>query len=43
MNATQPAVVNFGAAPGSVELREVPIPEIGPDDVLLEVEAVAAK
>jgi len=40
MNATQPAVVNFGTAPGSVEIREVPIPEIGPEDVLLEVEAV---
>ncbi len=40
MPATQPAVVNFGAAPFSVELREVPVPEIGPDDVLLEVEAV---
>ncbi len=40
MNATQPAVVNFGAAPGSVEVREVPVPEIGPEDVLLEVDAV---
>lgn len=40
MNATQPAVVTFGATPGSVEIREVPIPTIGPDDVLLEVEAV---
>lgn len=40
MNATQPAVVTFGATPGSVEIRDVPIPTIGPDDVLLEVEAV---
>lgn len=40
MSATQPAIVNFGAAPFSVELREVPVPEIGPDDVLLEVGAV---
>lgn len=40
MNATQPAVVNFGPEPHSVELREVPVAEIGPDDVLLEVDAV---
>ena len=35
-----PAVVNFSSAPQSVELRDVPRPEFGPDDVLLEVEAV---
>ena len=40
MSATQPAVVNFGSEPHSVELRDVPVPEIGPDDVLLEVDAV---
>ena len=40
VSATQPAVVNFGATPGSVELRDVPVPEIGADDVLLEVAAV---
>ena len=40
MSTTQPAVVNFGASPWSVELREMPIPEIGADDVLLQVEAV---
>ena len=40
MSRTQPAVVNFGSAPHSVELREVPVPQIGPDDVLLEVAAV---
>ena len=40
MSATQPAVVNFGSAPHSVELREVPVAEIGADDVLLEVDAV---
>lgn len=34
MNA---AVVNFAPTSGSVELREIPKPEIGPDDVLLEV------
>jgi alcohol dehydrogenase/L-iditol 2-dehydrogenase len=40
MSANQPAVVNFGSAPHSVELREVPVDEIGADDVLLEVDAV---
>jgi alcohol dehydrogenase/L-iditol 2-dehydrogenase len=35
------ALVNFAAVPGSVELREVPVPEPGPADVLLKVEAVA--
>lgn len=33
-------LVNFSPEPESVELRELPIPEIGPSDVLLEVEAV---
>ena len=36
----QPAIVNFGPEPHSVELREIPVPNIGPDDVLLEVAAV---
>jgi L-iditol 2-dehydrogenase len=40
MTTLQPAVVNFGPAPHSVDLREIPIPTIGPDDVLLEVAAV---
>jgi alcohol dehydrogenase/L-iditol 2-dehydrogenase len=31
------AVVNFARERGSVELRDLPPPEIGPDDVLLEV------
>lgn len=31
------AVVNFAPTRGSVELRDLPTPEIGPDDVLLEV------
>ncbi len=35
------AVVNFAPEPGSVELREVDIPEIGKRDVLLEVQAVS--
>jgi L-iditol 2-dehydrogenase len=34
MNA---AVVNFAPTRGSVEIRDIPTPEIGPDDVLLEV------
>ena len=40
MPNTYPAVVNFANARGSVELRQVPEPEIGPEDVLLEVGAV---
>jgi L-iditol 2-dehydrogenase len=32
-----PAVVNFAPTSGSVELREIVQPEIGPEDVLLEV------
>ena len=40
MPKTMPAVVNFGSEPGSVELREVPVPEIGEEDVLLAVRAV---
>lgn len=37
---TQTAVVNFENKRHAVELRDVPRPEIGPDDVLLEVGAV---
>jgi alcohol dehydrogenase/L-iditol 2-dehydrogenase len=37
---TQPAVVNFGPEHRSVELRDVPQPDIRPDQVLVEVEAV---
>jgi L-iditol 2-dehydrogenase len=37
---TQPAVVNYERQRHAVELREVPQPEIGPEDVLLEVGAV---
>jgi len=36
----QLAVVNYSAEKYSVELREVPVPAIGPEDVLLEVAAV---
>jgi L-iditol 2-dehydrogenase len=38
---TQPAVVQYALTPLAVELREVPVPEIGDDDVLLEVGAVS--
>ena len=34
------AVVNFAEQKYSVEIREIPIPEIGEEDVLLEVENV---
>jgi alcohol dehydrogenase/L-iditol 2-dehydrogenase len=37
---TSPAVVNYASAKQSVELREVPLPAIGPNDVLLKVAAV---
>ena len=36
----QPAVVNFAPEKHSVELRDIPQPKIGPEDVLLEVGAV---
>ena len=36
-----PAVVHYALEPLAVELREVPVPEIGDDDVLLEVGAVS--
>ena len=39
--SSMPALVNYGRDPLSVELREVPIPEIGPRDVLLRVGAVS--
>jgi alcohol dehydrogenase/L-iditol 2-dehydrogenase len=37
---TQAAVVNYAPKKHSVELREIPRPTIGPEDVLLEVAAV---
>jgi alcohol dehydrogenase/L-iditol 2-dehydrogenase len=37
---TMNAVVNFDAKPHSVELREVPVPEFGEEDVLVAVKAV---
>jgi L-iditol 2-dehydrogenase len=41
MKAFMPAVVNYAREPQSVELREVPVPEIGDSDVLLKVGAVS--
>ena len=38
---TQPAVVQYALEPLAVELREIAIPEIGDDDVLLRVGAVS--
>jgi L-iditol 2-dehydrogenase len=38
---TQPAVVHYALEPGAVELREIAVPEIADDDVLLEVGAVS--
>jgi L-iditol 2-dehydrogenase len=40
MSESMPAVVNHAAEPHSVELREIQVPEIGDDDVLLAVKAV---
>src|SRR3954447_5702820 len=40
MPTTTPAVVNYANQKHAVELRDVPVPDIGPDDVLLEVQAV---
>lgn len=34
-------LVNYAKEPGSVELREVPIPDIGDEDVLLQIEAAS--
>jgi alcohol dehydrogenase/L-iditol 2-dehydrogenase len=39
--STMPALVNFARDPLSVELREVAVPEIGDQDVLLRVGAVS--
>jgi threonine dehydrogenase-like Zn-dependent dehydrogenase len=33
------ALVKFGTARGNVELRDVPVPEVGPGDVLIEIRA----
>ncbi|PYV37019.1 MAG: Zn-dependent alcohol dehydrogenase [Acidobacteria bacterium] len=41
MTKTMPAIVNFAREPLSVELREVPVPEIGETEVLLKVQAAS--
>ncbi|MDX2034439.1 MAG: zinc-binding dehydrogenase [Blastocatellia bacterium] len=41
MSNSMTAVVQYDLKPGSVEIREVPIPEIGEDEVLLHVGAVS--
>ena len=38
---TQQAVVQYALTPMAVELRDVPVPDIGPGDVLLKVGAVS--
>ncbi len=40
MSKTMPALVQYGVGSKEVELRELPVPEIGEDEVLLEVGAV---
>ena len=41
MSTNMPGLVNYAREPFSVELREVPVPEIGENDVLLRVGAVS--
>ncbi len=41
MNQTMPAVVHYEHRDKAVELREVPIPEIGEEDVLMQVRSVS--
>jgi L-iditol 2-dehydrogenase len=41
MSAKMPGLVNYARAPLSVEVRDVPVPEIGEGDVLLRVGAVS--
>lgn len=40
MTTTMPGVVNYASEPLSVEMRDVPVPTIGEEDVLLAVQAV---
>lgn len=40
MSKKMTAVVNYAAEPHSVEVREIPVPEFGDEDVLLAVKAV---
>lgn len=39
--ASMAGLVNYAKEPGSVELREVPVPDIGEEDVLLKIEAAS--
>jgi L-iditol 2-dehydrogenase len=39
-NGSMIGLVNYAKEPGSVELRELPVPDIGEDDVLLSVHSV---
>lgn len=41
MSSTMAAVVQYDLKPGSVEVREMPVPEIGEDEVLLKVGGVS--
>jgi alcohol dehydrogenase/L-iditol 2-dehydrogenase len=41
MSTVMPGLVNYAREPFSVEMREVPVPEIGECDVLLQVGAVS--
>jgi len=41
MTELMTGVVQYALEPGAVELREMPVPEIGEDDVLLQVGAVS--
>lgn len=41
MTGTMRAVVKTAAAPGNIELRTLPIPQIGPRDILVRVKAAA--
>lgn len=41
MSRTMQAVVKTAPAPGSVELRTVPVPQVGPRDILVRVKAAA--
>ena len=41
MSGLMPGLVNYAREPFSVEMREVPVPEIGERDVLLQVGAVS--
>src|SRR6266545_971749 len=41
MSQTMPAVVHYEHRDGAVELREVPVPEFGEEDVLVQVRSVS--